>query len=80
MRTLPGASIRRVRRILSFSRDRPRAHALVTAPSPVVDELLAERIQRLIGLCPTFGYRRLWALVRFGQGIRVNRKAVFMEC
>jgi hypothetical protein len=25
----------------------------------------------------TFGYRRLWALLRFGQGIRINRKAVY---
>jgi putative transposase len=23
------------------------------------------------------GYRRLWALLRFGQGIRLNRKAVY---
>jgi len=46
-------------------------------PSPIVDEMLAERIHRLIALHPTFGYRRLWALLRFGAGIRVNRKAVY---
>jgi putative transposase len=31
----------------------------------------------LIELYPTFGYRRLWALPRFGEGLRVNRKAVY---
>jgi hypothetical protein len=25
---------------------------------------------------PTFGYRRIWAMLRFREGIRVNRKAV----
>jgi putative transposase len=34
-------------------------------------------IQQLIERHPTFGYRRLWALLRFGEGIRVNRKAVY---
>jgi putative transposase len=43
----------------------------------VVNKVLAERLQRLITVHPTFGYRRLWALLRFGQGIRVNRKAVY---
>jgi putative transposase len=42
-----------------------------------VDEVLAARIQRLIRLHPTFGYRRIWALLRFREGIRVNRKAVY---
>ena len=31
----------------------------------------------MIELYPTFGYRRLWALLRFGAGLRVNRKAVY---
>jgi hypothetical protein len=30
--------------------------------APVVDEILAARLQRLITQHPTFGYRRLWAL------------------
>jgi transposase InsO family protein len=41
----------------------------------VVDELLAERIRRLIELHPTYGYRLLWAMLR-KEGIRVNRKVV----
>jgi putative transposase len=42
----------------------------------VVDELLAERIRRLIELYPTYGYRLLWAMLR-KEGVRVNRKAVY---
>ena len=50
MAALPGVSMRRVCRILSFSRARLRARAVVTAASPIVDKALAERIQRLIGV------------------------------
>ena len=42
-------------------RDRP------TRP-PVIDEVLAARLQRLIAAHPTFGYRRLWAVLRFPYG------------
>jgi len=44
---------------------------------PMVDEVLAARLQRLIAQHPTFGYRRLWALLRFHEGLRINRKAVY---
>lgn len=44
--------------------------------SAMVDELLAERIRRLIELYPTYGYRLLWAMLR-KEGVRVNRKAVY---
>ena len=42
-----------------------------------VDEVLAARIQRLIAEFPTFGYRRLWAILRHRDGVVVNRKAVY---
>ncbi len=45
--------------------------------SPILDERLAERIRTLIHLYPTFGYRRLWALLRFREGVLINRKAVY---
>jgi putative transposase len=50
-----------------------------TAPArvPVVDEILAQRLQHLIVLHPTFSYRRLWAVVRFHEGLPINRKAVY---
>ena len=79
MATLSGVSMRRVCRVLKFPRARLRARAVdtVAAVSPRLDEVLAERIQGLIERHPTFGYRRLWALLRFGEGIRVNRKAIY---
>ena len=43
----------------------------------VVDDVLAARLQRLIAQHPTFGYRRLWALLRFHEGLPINRKAVY---
>jgi hypothetical protein len=77
MATWPGESIRRVCRVLKFSRARLRARAVIAKVAPRLDEVLAGRLQRLIELYPTFGYRRLWALLRFGEGLRVNRKAVY---
>ena len=38
---------------------------------------MAERIRRLIDTYPTFGYRRLWAMLRHKQGLDVNRKKVY---
>jgi helix-turn-helix protein len=60
-----------------ISRARLRARTVIAAAPPRLDEILAERIQRLIELYPTFGYRRLWAMLRFRfEGIHV-RKAVY---
>jgi len=77
MATLPGESIRRACRVLKFSRARLRARAVIAKVAPRLDGVLAGRLQRLIESYPTFGYRRLWALLRFGEGLRVNRKAVY---
>ena len=77
MATLPGLSMRRACRVLKFPRARLRARAVVAASPSRLDEVLAARLQLLIELHPTFGYRRLWALLRFVEGIRVNRKAVY---
>jgi putative transposase len=43
---------------------------------PRLDEVLAERMQRLIETPPTFG-SGLWAMLRFVERISVNRKAVY---
>jgi putative transposase len=65
-------------RVLEFSRARLRARAVsAAAQRPRLDEVLAERLQSLIARHPTFGYRRLWALLRFAEGLRINRKAVY---
>jgi putative transposase len=63
--------------VLEFSRARLRARAVLAAVPPRLDAALAERIQQLIEQHPTFGYRRLWALLRSVQGRPVNRKAVY---
>ena len=69
--------MRKVCRVLNFSRARQRTRAVAASAPPRLDEMLAARLQRLIELHPTFGYRRLWALLRFSEGIDVNRKTVY---
>ena len=48
-----------------------------TKASPKLDEMLVSRIRLLIEEHPTFGYRRLWAMLRFRDGLKINRKAVY---
>jgi putative transposase len=73
---MPNVSERRVCTTMSVPRSAVREHA--TKPRvPMVDDVLAARLQRLIAQHPTFGYRRLWALLRFHEGLRINRKAVY---
>jgi putative transposase len=73
---MPGVSERRVCAMLGVPRSAVRERAQQQR-APVVDQLLAARLQRLISLHPTFGYRRLWALLRFREGLPINRKAVY---
>jgi hypothetical protein len=56
---LPHVSLRRICSRLAVSR------STVSVPDrirrePVVDELLAARVHRLMLAHPTFGYRRIW--------------------
>lgn len=46
------------------------------AGSPVPFDLVG-RVQALIAQHPTFGYRRIWAIVRFGDGIVVTQKTLY---
>jgi putative transposase len=73
---MPNVSERRVCAVISVPRSAVRQRAN-TRRVPVVDDVLAQRLQRLIVEHPTFGYRRLWALLRFHEGLRINRKAVY---
>ena len=68
MTTLPGESMRRVCRVLKFSRARLRARAVIAKVAGRLNEVLVGRMRRLIEWYPTFGYRRLWALLPFGKG------------
>ena len=72
---MPNASERRVCVVLSVPRSAVRERA-ETVRVPVVDAVLALRLQRLIAEHPTFSYRRLWALLRFHERLRINRKAM----
>jgi putative transposase len=77
MAALPQLSQREACRILDVPRsalwNRPEKRSSERA----VDEVLASRIHELIKEHPTFGYRRVWALLRFRDGLKVNRKAVY---
>lgn len=42
-----------------------------------MDAALAACVQALIQQHPTFGYRRLWALLRYLDGLVIIRKAVY---
>ena len=64
--TLVGVSERRVCRVLGVSRSSVRPRPGRAGREPQVDRFLTERIAELIRQHPTFGYRRLWALLRYG--------------
>lgn len=78
MELVRGASQRRVCGLLRV----PRSSMVKSRPTssergPVLDEVLAQRVHRLITAYPTYGYRRIWALLRFREKLEVNRKAVY---
>ena len=74
---LPGAPERRICRILAVTRWWERPQAEEKRRLPVINLALAGRVEELIRKHPTFGYRRVWAILRFREGFSVNRKAVF---
>jgi putative transposase len=74
---IPQASQRRICRVLEVSRSSVRAAAAEKRQRRPLDETLVTRIRALIARHPTFGYRRLWALLRYADGLVVNLKAVY---
>jgi putative transposase len=65
---------------LSYPRSRlqaGRGRAQEQVRKPTLDEVLVERVRRVIKRFPTYGYRKIWAILRFREGIRVNRKSVY---
>jgi putative transposase len=74
---LPHASDRRICRVLEVPRSSLWGASRPARSKRPLDELLVARIGRLIAQHPTFGYRRIWALLRFRERVRVNRKAVY---
>ncbi len=77
MKAVPALSQRKACRLLKVPRSAMHEIKAQAKPHPVVDEQLAQRIEGLIKCHPTFGYRRLWALLRFHEGLEVNKKAVY---
>lgn len=72
------ASERRVCRVLGVSWTAIRRRSTERAPTPRrVNPLLASRLEALIQRYPTFGYRRLWAWLRFRDGQRITPKTVY---
>jgi putative transposase len=49
-------------------------------PVARINESLVTRITALIQRHPTFGYRRLWAILRFPDGQRITPKTVYRIC
>ena len=76
---LPTASTRAICRRLGVARSalyRHQANDQCVVPAAADDELRL-RIKELIEQYPTYGYRRIWARLRFGDGRVINRKRVY---
>ena len=75
---IPGSSIRRICQMLEVSRSSlapiKKARTNRTRGDSTELEL---KLQLLIQEHPTYGYRRLWALLRYHLGIKVNRKRIY---
>lgn len=77
MKAVVGVSIRRACRILHVPRSRVGCRPHPKGRRPTVDEQLAQSIKKIIDEHPTFGYRRIWAVLRFRDGQEINRKTVY---
>ncbi len=73
----PQASERRVCRLLDVPRSSMRTAPAEKRVRRPLDTPLVARIRELIRRHPTFGYRKLWALLRYTDGLVVNLKAVY---
>lgn len=74
---LPGVSERRSCRVLQVSRAALHRQPRGETPPPRLSPILVARLQELLRQHPTFGYRRLWALLRYREGLQVNRKVIY---
>jgi putative transposase len=74
---LPGSSVRRICRLLHVARSSLEARPKRAGRSLRDFSELEGMLQVLIQEHPTYGYRRLWALLRNRLGIRANRKRIY---
>lgn len=75
--TFPAISERQTCQVLRVARSALHRTAKTKPSSPKLVETLVTNLQSLIQEHPTYGYRRLWALLRHREGMMVNRKAVY---
>jgi putative transposase len=73
---LPQASERRICKVLGVSRSGSRPANKGGLAIHSRHTLLESHLRELIQLYPTFGYRRLWALLRHKKGYEINIKTV----
>ena len=73
----PDISERQACRVLRVARSTLHRKAATKNTSPQLAEALVTKLHTLIQTHPTYGYRRLWALLRYREGVMVNRKAVY---
>ncbi len=77
MRTaLPDISERTACRTLRVAQSTLHRTSTTKKSAPKLAEALVTKLHTLIQEHPTYGYRRLWALLRYREGMRVNRKTV----
>ena len=74
--TFPDISERQACRVLQVARSTLHRTAPRKDASPKIAEGLVTKLHTLIQEHPTYGYRRLWALLRYQEGLTINRKAV----
>lgn len=74
---MPHVSERRACTVLSVPRSSLRPRRECPSRPVLFDETLARRVHALILEHPTFGYRRIWAMLRFKLGLPVNLKVVY---
>ena len=71
-------SLRRLCRVLGFSRSACYSYKNDEESECIrIDPLIESKIKTLISVHPTFGYRRIWALLRYREGLSINKKAVY---
>lgn len=74
---VPGASCRRICVMLDVSRSALTKRTPRARKADSGDADLESEMKKLIKDHPTFGYRRIWALLYFREGILVNKKKIY---
>lgn len=74
---MPNISERQACRLLRVSRSALHRQPQEKLARATLSVDLVDQLKPLIEAYPTYGYRRLWALLRFRHGHRHNRKAVY---